>query len=163
MPRAENISFNRHGARVQLSDPDLIRFWIRTIAKAHQTKIKQLTYVFCSDRFLLEMNKEYLSHHYLTDIITFDLRDGAMKEDIEGEIYISVDRVRYNAGAFGTSFKSELHRVIIHGVLHLLGYKDKTKSEKAIMRDKEDACLSLLHVPRGTMGRKAQVMFHVKQ
>lgn len=108
-----------------------------------------LTYVFCSDNYLLQMNKQFLQHDYYTDIITFDLsatpqKAPAKKTDvdagpIEGEIYISIDRVKDNAAGLGTPFNDELSRVIFHGVLHLLGLKDKTKAQKQEMRLAEDA------------------------
>ena len=95
--------------------------------------LASLQFIFCSDDFLLDINKQYLKHNYYTDIITFNL--GA--DVIEGEIYISIDRVKENAANYNTSFKRELHRVIFHGVLHLCGYKDKLNEEKMIMRAKE--------------------------
>lgn len=88
------------------------------------------------------MNRSYLSHDYYTDIITFDISEES--QVIEGELYISLDRVRENADAVSASFESELHRVLIHGVLHLMGYLDKSDSDQKIMRSKEDAYLSLL-------------------
>lgn len=107
------------------------------------------------------MNRDFLGHDYLTDIITFDLGD--IMSPVQGEIYISLDRIRDNAKKFKCTFAEEMHRVIIHGVLHLLGHGDKGKVEKARMKEKEDACLSLLHVSRGTMKRRAKLMFHVEQ
>jgi len=99
-----------------------------------------LSYIFCSDKYLLSINQKYLNHNTLTDIVTFDLAEDA---EIEGEIYISVERVKENAVKYAVDFEEELHRVIIHGLLHLIGYKDKTASQKAQMRKKEQACLSL--------------------
>lgn len=104
--------------------------------------MKELNYIFCSDIFLHEINKTYLGHHTYTDIITFDYSEKNSHE-IEGEIYISVDRVKENAVTYQKTFHQELHRVIIHGVLHLLGYGDKTGEEQKEMRKKEEACLSL--------------------
>ncbi len=109
-----------------------------------------LTYVFCSDKYLLQMNKQFLQHDYYTDIITFDLSAHPQKKTaakkpkadagpIEGEIYISIDRVKENAAGLGLSFNEELSRVMFHGVLHLLGLKDKTKAQKQEMRLAEDA------------------------
>lgn len=100
----------------------------------------ELNYIFCSDDYLLAINNQFLNHDTYTDIITFGLGETG---DIEGEIYISVPRVRENARTAGLAFHDELDRVIIHGVLHLLGYSDKTPRRKALMRKKEDACLSL--------------------
>ncbi len=100
-----------------------------------------LTYVFCSDEYLLGINKEYLKHDYYTDIITFNLANP--EQPVEGEIYISLDRVKENAKNIGQSYNNELHRVIFHGALHLCGFKDKTKEEQATMRRKEDEYLNL--------------------
>lgn len=108
-----------------------------------------LSYCFCSDDHLLEINKEYLQHNYYTDIITFDLSDGA--SSIEGDIYISVDRVKENAKNMGVSTRMELMRVMVHGLLHLMGYKDKTPGQKSKMRKQEDLYLLLF-----------DGMFHVK-
>lgn len=99
-----------------------------------------LSYIFCSDKYLQEINNQYLKHRTFTDIITFNY--GA-EEGIEGDIFISINRVKENANKFKSDFDTELHRVIIHGVLHLIGYNDKTKTEKALMREKEDTYLSL--------------------
>lgn len=97
--------------------------------------------MFCSDEFLLQINREYLQHDYYTDIITFDLSDPG--GPVRGEIYISVDRVRENAKDLGTTLRKELLRVIFHGALHLCGYKDKTRQEQARMRDLEEKYLAL--------------------
>lgn len=117
-----------------------IKDFLRFLFKKEKTALQSLNYIFCSDDYLLEINKKYLKHDYYTDIITFDLSEGPA---ITGEIYISLDRVRDNAKQFNTSFKQELHRVIFHGALHLCGYKDKTKTEVALMRDKEQQYLAL--------------------
>ncbi|MFN8287335.1 MAG: rRNA maturation RNase YbeY [Chitinophagales bacterium] len=104
-----------------------------------------LTYVFCSDKYLLEMNKQFLQHDYYTDIITFDLGEKSSgskshePRELNGEIYISIDRVKENAAGLNVPFADELSRVIFHGVLHLLGFKDKTKAQKQQMREAEDA------------------------
>jgi rRNA maturation RNase YbeY len=108
----------------------------------HEHKaVDSVNYIFCSDEYLLGVNKEFLQHSYYTDIITFDLSEGST---ITGEIYVSIERVRDNALQFETTFRKELYRVLIHGVLHLVGYKDKTKSEIAIMRNKEEHYLQAL-------------------
>ena len=98
-----------------------------------------INYNFCSDKFLFKMNKKYLNHSFNTDIITFDLGDGNM----EGDIYISIDRVKENSNSLRVTFRDELSRVMIHGLLHLCGYKDKTKAQQKQMRGKEDYYLSL--------------------
>ena len=94
-----------------------------------------INYVFCTDKVLLEINRKYLKHDLFTDIITFDLSES---RSVRAEIYISIDQVRENARMLGVSFKSELHRVIFHGILHLCGFMDKSKSEREKMREKED-------------------------
>jgi rRNA maturation RNase YbeY len=101
-----------------------------------------MSYVFCSDEFLLQINKDYLKHDYYTDIISFDL-SLSKNSPIIGEIYISVDTIRVNAKRFETTNQQELHRVIFHGALHMCGYKDKTKKDQALMTIKEDEYLSL--------------------
>lgn len=139
---AEKVSFIKHKVRFQLTDAKKLSGWIDSVAKKEKYKVASLTFVFCSDSYLLNMNKDFLNHDYLTDILTFDLSE--KKNVISGEIYISVDRVKENALAFKVPFKTELHRVIIHGVLHLMGYSDKGKANTLKMREKEDRCLSLL-------------------
>ncbi len=113
-----------------------INQWIKSAIEKEKCVLKCLTYVFCSDESLLKRNIQYLHHHSLTDIITFDLSEE--KGVIEGEIYISIDRVQENSLKFSKTFEDELHRVLIHGVLHLAGYRDKKADQKAKMRKKED-------------------------
>lgn len=113
-----------------------LRQFLVELAGTEGYGIDQLSLVFCSDKFLKQMNRSYLGHDYHTDIITFDLSEG--RGVISGELYISLDRVRENAQAWKQSFQRELHRVMIHGLLHLCGYKDKLKADQAIMREKED-------------------------
>jgi len=115
--------------------------WLRKVIKAENKKLGELNYIFCSDPFLADVNLQYLNHTTLTDIITFDTSEDVQL--IEGEIYISVERVKENAQKYKVTFDRELHRVMVHGVLHLLGYSDKTSQQKKIMRKKEDAYLSL--------------------
>jgi len=100
-----------------------------------------VTYIFCNDEFMLEMNQNFLDHDTYTDIITFDLSEN--KREIQGEIYISVPRVKENAAIFKTTYQDELHRVIFHGILHLCGFKDKKPKEQKVMRENEDYCLAL--------------------
>ena len=109
--------------------------WLNEVAKQEGKKIQELTYVFCSDEYLLQINQEYLNHNTLTDIVTFDNSEDPKK--IEGDIFISIERVRENGNKLGTS-ETELERVMVHGLLHLLGYKDKKKEDKALMTEKED-------------------------
>jgi len=126
--------------KFQISTKRTLKSWITLVTKKEGRAVKDLNFIFCDDDFLLEKNKTYLKHAYLTDIITFDYSD---KKNISGDIFISIERVKENALLFGKSFENELKRVIIHGVLHLLGYKDKSKKEKKIMQEKEDFYLSL--------------------
>ena len=114
--------------------------WIKFMIKKEGKILNSINYIFCSDLYLLQINQQYLNHSTLTDIVTFDY---SQKTKLEGEIYISIDRVKENSETYDRPFDEELHRVIIHGVLHLVGYKDKSKAEKSLMRKKEEACLSL--------------------
>lgn len=109
--------------------------WLNEVAKQEGKRILELSYVFCSDDYLLQINQEYLNHDTLTDIVTFDNSEDPKK--IEGDIFISIDRVKENGDALGTK-ETELKRVMVHGLLHLLGYKDKKKGDKAVMTEKED-------------------------
>jgi probable rRNA maturation factor len=109
--------------------------WLNEVAKQEGKKILELSYVFCSDEYLLQINQEYLNHDTLTDIVTFDNSEDPKK--IEGDVFISIDRVKENGEKLGTS-ETELERVMVHGLLHLLGYKDKKKEDKALMTEKED-------------------------
>ncbi len=115
-----------------------LKRFIESIFAKEKKRLSHINYIFCSDKRLLEINRKFLNHDFYTDIITFDLSEG---RSTEAEIYISIDRVRENAKNLGYSFKSELHRVIFHGALHLCGYGDKTKKEKEKMRKKEDLYL----------------------
>jgi probable rRNA maturation factor len=115
--------------------------WIKAVIKKEKYALRELNIIFCSDDELYQINLDYLKHNTFTDIITFD--NSEEKRMIEGDIYISVDRVRENADKYGMDFPIELRRVIIHGVLHLMGYKDKSSGHKKEMRRKEDAYLSL--------------------
>ena len=117
-----------------------LRLFITSIFKFEKKSLSNLSFVFCSDSYLLEINKNFLQHNFFTDIITFDLTPNGQKE-IEAEIYISVDRVRENAKTFKTSTQQEIHRVIFHGVLHLCGYADKSVPQKAKMTQKENSNL----------------------
>lgn len=118
-----------------------LKKFIQTVAKKKGRPILSLNVIFCSDEFLLNINKEYLQHDYYTDIITFDLSE-IKKGPITAEIYISIDRVRDNAKQNKTPVYKEIHRVIFHGLLHLLGYKDKLKKDQILMRQMEDKLLA---------------------
>jgi rRNA maturation RNase YbeY len=115
--------------------------WLKEVARIEGKSILELSYVFCSDAYLLSINQAYLNHDTLTDIVTFDQSEDSKK--IEGDIFISIERVRENGEKYGTN-KTELKRVMVHGLLHLLGYKDKTKADKETMRKKENTYLGLI-------------------
>ena len=135
------IEFFSEDIEFELDNPEHVSEWIATTITQHGQELSNLTYVFCSDDYLHQINVEYLNHDTLTDIITFNNADE--EGIVEGDIFISIDRVRDNSRDLGTSFQDELHRVIIHGVLHLLGFTDKSEEEKALMRKQEDSSLSL--------------------
>ena len=109
--------------------------WLKKVVKSENKKVQNLVFIFCDDNYLLEKNITFLKHKTLTDVITFDYCNG---NQINGDVFISVERVKENCQKFNTTFLNELDRVMVHGLLHLLGYKDKTKSEAKIMRQKED-------------------------
>ena len=117
-----------------------IKNWIKSAAVNENKKVGEIQYIFCSDVYLLKINKKFLDHDYYTDIVTFDYDE---KNIISGDIYISIDRVKENAKIFEVDFNNELLRVIIHGILHLIGYNDKSDIEKNIMRNKENYYLSI--------------------
>src|SRR5258706_7549199 len=133
----------------KLKHPNKVRLWITESAKKEKRQISEVNYIFCSDKYLLSLNQDYLKHNTLTDIITFDNSEGSV---IAGEIYISFERVNENASKYDSGLTDELHRVMIHGILHLCGYEDKKPTEKTLMRKKEDAYLSL-----------RKILFHVKR
>ena len=118
----------------------LYRLWIREMVQSKNRKIGDVNYIFCSDDYLLDINQQYLNHDTYTDIITFDYCEG---EVLNGDIFISVERVRENAQKFEVSFQEELVRVMAHGILHLCGYKDKTKPQAAEMRKQEKWAIEL--------------------
>lgn len=133
--------FHEQEVNARLKDKrKLSAFLDGLVSKHKKVKTISLTYIFCTDDYLLHMNKQFLNHDTLTDIITFDLSEG--DDEVASEIYISTDRVHENAEKFKTSYKLELHRVIFHGALHLCGYKDKKEADRKEMRRQEDLCLA---------------------
>lgn len=124
-----------------LKQRTLLKSFIPSIFKRENKRLESLTYIFCSDDYLLDINKQYLKHDFYTDIITFVLSDSG--EPIVGEIYISIDRVKDNAARLGVTIREELHRVVFHGALHLCGYKDKSQTEVTLMRKAENKYLSI--------------------
>ena len=140
-----SISFNQADSKVTLANRVALKSFIEKRVKKEGFSIETLTYVFCSDKYLLKMNKDFLSHNYYTDIISFDLSE--TPGNLIGEVYISVDRVKDNAKTHGTSLKEELHRVIFHGALHFCGYKDKKPADTIKMREMEDRWLNAYMKP----------------
>ena len=135
---------------LKLPNKEQLSIWIEETIENEDREAGILSVIFCSDDYLLEINKKYLNHDYYTDIITFDYVDTELiGSPISGDLFISIDTVGRNAFEYKVQFKTELHRVIIHGILHLLGYKDKTSSESLEMRTKEDFYLERLNlIPR---------------
>jgi len=133
------ITFN-YETNFKLKNQDQVIDWVIKVINTEFHKIGEINYIFCNDDYLGEINVKYLRHKTLTDIISFDY---SLSKEISGDIFISIDRVKENASLYKVSIKNELHRVMIHGILHFCGYKDKTKEEKVRMRRKEDYYLSL--------------------
>jgi len=133
------VCFFFQDVKANLPHRALLMKYIRSVFKKEGKNLESLNYIFCTDRALLKINRKYLKHDFFTDIITFDLSE---KDTVRAEIYISIDRVRENAKKLDVSIKSEFHRVIFHGLLHLCGYNDKTKAEKKKIREKEDYYLN---------------------
>lgn len=123
--------------KIKLEKRRFLKLFLKEMNNTEGNKIKQLSFVFCSDTYLLDINRRYLNHNNFTDIITFNLNTEKSGK-AEGEIYISIERIRENAIKYKTTIDKELHRVIFHGVLHLCGYLDKTNRQATIMRAKED-------------------------
>ena len=156
------ITFFTQDLKFTLKNKTHVRTWLTTVAKKEGAEIAELNYIFCSDNYLLALNKKHLNHDTLTDIITFDnsaprspslFQGGQSPVDFEpagadvseglgqgvvGDIFISIERITENAATYNVSFEKELHRVMVHGLLHLLGYKDKKPADKAQMTGKED-------------------------
>jgi len=134
------IYFFEEDIEFKLKNKIALRRWIKDTIVAEGYKLKELNYIFCSDAYLLEINKQYLNHDTYTDIVTFDNSEQA--KTIVGDIFISVERIKENAQKFKTTEATELHRVMVHGALHLLGYKDKTPLSKNLMTQQEDKYLA---------------------
>jgi rRNA maturation RNase YbeY len=139
MTTTSTVSFFFETKGFSFTNRTLLKTFISSIFIKEKKKLHSLNYIFVSDKRLLEINQQFLQHDYYTDIITFEMGKGPATE---GEIYISIDRIKDNAQQLGNTFKAELHRVIFHGALHLCGYGDKTANEEKTMRKKEDHYLS---------------------
>ena len=137
------ISFYTEGIEMPSVQKTEIRNWIKQVAALHGKRVGEISYIFCNDEKILEVNRQYLKHDYYTDIITFDYTEG---DKLSGDLFISLDTVRTNAEQFGQPYNTELHRVIIHGVLHLCGIDDKGPGEREIMEHNENEALSLLRL-----------------
>jgi rRNA maturation RNase YbeY len=136
------ISFN-YELEFQLENEEQFSSWISNVISSESKKEGDINYIFCDDEYILEINKQYLNHDYYTDIISFDYSVG---NELHGDIFVSIERVRENAIEFDVTFDEELKRVLAHGVLHYCGYKDKTEEEELVMRSKEDEKIKMFHV-----------------
>jgi probable rRNA maturation factor len=136
------ISFN-YEIDFEIQEETIYTDWISSVIVSENKSEGEINYIFCDDDYLVEINQQYLNHDTLTDIISFDYSLG---NEIHGDIYISIERVRENAEEFKVPFEEELKRVMIHGVLHYCGYKDKSESDELLMRSKEDEKIKLFHV-----------------
>ena len=135
------IAFYAEETQLPAVRQEAVREWVRTVARSYGKKVGDISYIFCSDEKILAVNREFLQHDYYTDIITFDYTSG---EKIAGDLFISLDTVRTNAEKFGQPYNEELHRTIIHGILHLCGINDKGPGEREIMEENENKALAIL-------------------
>ncbi|MDR0547482.1 MAG: rRNA maturation RNase YbeY [Dysgonamonadaceae bacterium] len=136
------IHYNTIDVRAPKIERREITNWIKQVATQHQKRVGEITYIFCSDDEILRINREYLKHDYYTDIITFDYSE---KDRISGDLFISLDTVKSNSEQYNTDFIEEIRRVMIHGILHLCGFNDKSPEDEKLMRQKEDKALSLVY------------------
>lgn len=134
------VNFFVEDVQFSLDNKNKVIDWLNYSIEKEGYELGELSFIFCSDQYLLKINQDHLKHDFFTDIITFDYKEGKI---IGGDIFISIDRVNENAEALSQLFQNELLRVIIHGVLHIIGYKDKSPEEETLMRSKEDFYLSL--------------------
>ncbi len=139
----KQINFFCEDVSFVLKNKAKIRTWIFTIIESYKKKSQTINYIFCSDEHLRKVNIDYLQHDYYTDIITFD--NAEYEDQIQGDLYISIDRIRENSADFGVSFETELHRVLIHGILHLIGYQDDTDEAESEMRVLETKALEIFN------------------
>ncbi len=134
------VSFYFEDIKFVFRQKTLTRKWLKLVAESEICRIGDISVIFCSDNYILDINQKYLGHDYFTDIITFDYREG---DRLSGDLFISVDSVRENSIEYGTAFNDELNRVIVHGLLHIIGYDDHTDEDIKVMRSKENYYLSL--------------------
>lgn len=135
------ISYQTEGVEMPAIKKRETTAWIKAVAETYGKKVGEIAYIFCSDEKILEVNRQYLQHDYYTDIITFDYTSG---NKISGDLFISLDTVKTNAEKFETPYNEELHRTIIHGILHLCGINDKGPGEREIMEENENKALAIL-------------------
>ncbi len=135
------ILFFEEDIKFSLNEKNKYKKWLKEVAKLENYQIKELNYIFCSDEYLFQINQQYLNHNTYTDIITFD--NSEKTKLIEGDIFISIDRIKENASSQKISFEKEILRVMSHGLLHLMGYKDKNPKDKILMSQKENESISL--------------------
>ncbi|MFV0378673.1 MAG: rRNA maturation RNase YbeY [Mangrovibacterium sp.] len=135
-----SILFHNEDVKSPKIKKQLVKNWIKSVIASEGKQLGDVNYIFCSDEYLLQVNKQYLNHDYYTDIITFDyVKEGL----ISGDIFVSVDRIEENGKQYGSGFDAELSRILVHGILHLIGFGDKTPQEKKIMTGKEDQYLAI--------------------
>ena len=134
------IRYFKEDTKFEFKSRALNNKWLKMVAESEIRRIGDINIIFCSDNYILDVNMKYLQHDYFTDIITFDYCE---KNRLNGDLFISVDSVRENALFYGTEFSDELNRVIVHGILHLVGYDDHSEEDSAVMRSKEDYYLGL--------------------
>jgi probable rRNA maturation factor len=135
------IQFFNEDVEFKVPNPRKTKLWLKNIIESEGFGLNQINYIFCSDEYLLSINQQYLNHDFYTDIITFDNSDE--EQTIEGDIFISIDRIKENAEQLSKVFNEELLRVLVHGVLHLVGYDDHEDKDELLMREKEDSYISL--------------------
>jgi probable rRNA maturation factor len=136
------INFN-YETDFNLDNEEATAVWLGNVITSENKKEGEINYIFCDDEYLYKINVEYLEHDTLTDIISFDY---SMGNELHGDIFVSIERVRDNATDFNVSFEEELKRVLVHGILHYCGYKDKGEAEELLMRSKEDEKIAMFHV-----------------
>ena len=136
------ISFNYETEFELHNEPDFSK-WLSAVILSENKKEGEINYIFCDDNYLLDINQQYLDHDTLTDIISFDYSVG---NEINGDVFVSVERVKENAADYNVTFHEEIQRVLVHGILHYCGYKDKTESDERIMRSKEEEKMKMFHV-----------------
>ena len=140
------VSYHCEDIRFEFKGKTLNNKWLKMVAESEVKRLGDISIIFCSDPYILDINQRYLQHDYFTDIITFDYCEGKV---LSGDLFISIDTVRENAAEYGASFEGELNRVMVHGLLHLIGYDDHTPEEQKEMRGKEDYYLSIRKILKG--------------